>query len=309
MTIRVENLRKRFKGKAALDGLTFDAADGEVFGFIGPNGAGKTTTMRILAGLITYDSGLCELGGSPPGRLGSGKRSRTGYLPEEPMFADSLTAREYLGLIVGSMEPGGARAEVRRLLSMVSLEAVADRRIAGFSRGMRQRLGLACALAGDPELLILDEPSSALDPEGRKDVVELVRGLKAAGKTVFVSSHILSDIERVCDRIALVDKGKIVLEGSIREILDDGGAMIMDIAASRDITESERSSLRAWEPVGIVSGEGANMRIGFRKGIDVDASRTGLLRELSTLGIPVVSLHPVKASLEELFLEKVGRHA
>jgi ABC-2 type transport system ATP-binding protein len=304
----MEGVVKRYGGKAALDGLSLSAGTGEVYGLIGPNGAGKTTAMSVMAGLIGFDSGLCEVLGRPPRGRASKERARIGFLPEEPVFADALTAREYLDFIGAAM--GFPRSEGRSasLLATVSLSEAAGRRIAGFSRGMRQRLGLACALLGDPELLILDEPSSALDPEGRKDVVEIIRGLKEAGRTVILSTHILHDIERICDRVALVDHGGLLFEGTMSEALESGVAMGTDISISRPFAESEAAELSRWPLAAKAECEGTEAYIEMKAGVEPDSGRSALTAELARLGLPLVSLNPRKRSLEDVFLAKVGRH-
>jgi ABC-2 type transport system ATP-binding protein len=306
MKIKIEGLVKMYKGKTALDGLSLSVNEGDVYGFIGPNGAGKTTTMSIMVGLIRYDSGICEIDGKAAGSSGY---PALGYLPEEPAFAEYLTGREYAMMLARTMgldRPGDAAT---RLLDNVSLGDAADRRVSGYSRGMRQRLGLACALLGDPDLLILDEPSSALDPEGRKAVADLVLALKSEGKTIFLSTHILSDIERICDRIALIDSGKVMLEGSVKELLDDGLSRIVDIALSRPLSAAERVKLMELPFVeNIERGSEASLFSAYFLPGDPDGARIDMMRELSVLSLPVVSLIPRKTSLEELFLAKVVRH-
>jgi ABC-2 type transport system ATP-binding protein len=305
--VTARGLVKKYRAKTALDGLSLSVGRGEVYGLIGPNGAGKTTAMSIMAGLIGWDSGSCEVLGKGPRRRGSAERARVGFLPEEPVFAEKLTAREYLRFIGACMGLARPEAEAERLLAQVSLVEAADRRVGGYSRGMRQRLGLACALAGGPELLILDEPSSALDPEGRKDVTALILESKAAGKTVILSTHILSDIERVCDRIGLMRDGRLLLEGGMGEILDDGLGLTVDIRCSRPINEREAAELSRWPMAAAFSASGTDAALELRAA-DLDAARSALMAELGRLGLPVLSLNPRKRSLEELFLAKAGRH-
>jgi ABC-2 type transport system ATP-binding protein len=309
MTIRIENLVKRYKGKTALDGLTLSVGQGEIYGFIGPNGAGKTTTMSILAGIIRYDSGICEIDGIEPGARDRLSRVRTGYLPEDPVFAPLLSGREYLAMIAGILGRNGRRNQAAGLLERVGLNEAADRRIGGYSRGMRQRLGLACALLGDPGILILDEPSSALDPEGRKGVTDLIRELKAEGKTVFLSTHILSDIERICDRIALIDRGRVIVSGTIGQLLNGGFADRIALKFSRPVTEAENDGLRSLPFVERVDSENGETAIRLApRGRDPDAVRVGLLRKIADLSLPLISLSPVQPTLEDLFLREVERH-
>jgi ABC-2 type transport system ATP-binding protein len=209
--IRTVGLRKTFQGVVALDGLDLAVEAGQVFGFLGPNGAGKTTTLRLLAGLSRPTAGRAWIDGLEVGPS-SPARGRVGYLPEEPRFYRWMTASEFLGVYVAGLLGIDRRQGRRRageLLARVGLEDVARRRIGGFSRGMRQRLGLAQALLHEPAVLLLDEPVSALDPGGRRDMLELIGQLKEH-HTVFMSTHILQDVERICDTIGVLNHGKLV---------------------------------------------------------------------------------------------------
>ncbi len=209
--IRTQGLRKTFGSVVGLDGLDLEVRPQTVFGFLGPNGAGKTTTLRILAGLSRPTAGRAWIADMPVGPESPARRL-VGYLPEEPRFYSWMAAGEFLSAYVGGlfrMEPSRARQRAGELLERVGLEDVARRRIAGFSRGMRQRLGLAQALLNDPQVLLLDEPVSALDPGGRRDMLELIGQLKDE-HTVFMSTHILEDVERICDTIGVLNHGKLV---------------------------------------------------------------------------------------------------
>jgi ABC-2 type transport system ATP-binding protein len=326
---RLEGLVKRFGGKTALDGISLSVRRGEVYGFIGPNGAGKTTTMRILVGLIGFDAGSClvgegegaaSLGGARGGvahfsrargrrAAAKGARRDLGYLPEEPVFAEYLTGREYLAMLAATMALPRPRDTTEGLLERLSLVEAADRRVSGYSRGMRQRLGLACALLGDPDFLVLDEPSSALDPEGRRAVVDLVLSLKAEGKTVFLSTHILSDIERICDRVALLDAGRILLEGTMGELLERGAARRVDLLLSRPLSEAERLALEGLPFVEALELEEGGRAVSLLEGPGgEDRRRVDLVRKLGELGLPLLSLNPRRMTLEELFLGKVAQH-
>ena len=304
MKLRIAELRKSYGGKRALDGISLTVEEGEIFGFIGPNGAGKTTTMSILVGLIPSDSGVCEVDGKAA-RGGAA----VGYLPEQPVFAEQLSAREYLVMLARSMGLRRSGAEIQGLLERVSLAEAAHRRVAGYSRGMRQRLGLACALLGKPELLVLDEPSSALDPEGRRAVVDLIRELKAEGRTVILSTHILSDIERVCDRIALIDSGRILLEGAVDELLGEGPGGRTDLVFSRPLKPSELEALRALPSLSLEVGNGGSVVCVTAEGEGAAGAGLEVVRRIAELELPLVSLNPRRLDLEELFLRKVGRRA
>jgi ABC-2 type transport system ATP-binding protein len=208
--------RKRVQ---ALTDLSLQVRPGEVFGFLGPNGAGKSTTIKILVNLVFPDRGSVTLFGQPPGS--KAVQHRIGFLPENPYFYDYLTAEELLWFAGTScgMERAAIRRRSAELFELVDLTAAARRPLRTYSKGMVQRAGLAAALVHDPDLVILDEPMSGLDPIGRKMVGDIILDLKAQGKTVFFSSHILTDIERFSDRIGILDEGKLLLSGALEDIV------------------------------------------------------------------------------------------
>ena len=219
--IRCEALTRRFGNVLALDNLTLEVQAGAVFGFLGPNGAGKTTTIKILTGLLRPTAGHAYIAGEEirVGRVRA--RALFGYLPEEPVFHGWMTARElltYAGHLFG-IPDRVLKPRVEQLLALAGLSAVAKRRVGGFSRGMRQRLGLAQALVNNPKVLILDEPASALDPLGRHEVLALIQRLRARdGITIFMSTHILADVERTCDTVAIIDRGRLLTVASQEEL-------------------------------------------------------------------------------------------
>src|SRR6187399_247147 len=204
----------------ALDRLTLDVEAGEVFGFLGPNGAGKTTTLKLLMQLVFPTSGTADLLGKPAGDLAA--RRRIGFLPENPYFYDYLTAEELLTYFASLFGYRGAerRARASRLLDEVGIGAERRLQLRKFSKGMLQRVGIAQALVNDPELVILDEPMSGLDPLGRRDVRSLILRLRDRGCTVFFSSHVLSDAEALCSRVAILAKGKLVAAGRLSDLVD-----------------------------------------------------------------------------------------
>jgi len=209
-------MRKRVE---ALQGVSFSVERNQVFGFLGPNGAGKTTTIKTLIGLLRPTSGSCSIFGSPPADVEA--RRRIGYLPETPYFYDHLLPEELMDL-VGRLRGLGAssrRQSGRELLERVGLSKALDRPLRKFSKGMLQRIGLAQAMLGDPELLILDEPMTGLDPIGRKEVRDLIVELRDRGKTILFSSHILADVETLCDCVAIVREGKVAAKGALSELL------------------------------------------------------------------------------------------
>ena len=224
--IFVENLVKTYRGKrggviAALKDISFSVRKGEVFGFLGPNGAGKSTTIKTLMGLIRPTSGRVLLGGRDP--RDSAARAVVGYLPENPSFYEFLSGREYLRFVANAFNMGrNAPKKIDQVLSWLSLTEAADRPLRGYSKGMVQRLGLAQALLHDPDVLILDEPMSGLDPLGRALVKDIILELKEQGKTVFFSTHVTSDIERVCDHVGVIVAGVFQEERIVSELMREG---------------------------------------------------------------------------------------
>ena len=217
--IHVSQLTKRYGKTVAVTDLSMSVPRGEVFGFLGPNGAGKTTVVKLLLGLAKPTSGEGLLLGSPLGSLDA--RRSVGYLPELFRYQGWLSAREVVVLHcrLAQLERSSWPGAISGALTTVGLAERADDRVAGFSKGMQQRLGLGVALLGDPQLVLLDEPTSALDPVGRHDVREIVRGLREKGVAVFLNSHLLSEVEQVCDRVAVVDHGRVIAAGRLEELL------------------------------------------------------------------------------------------
>jgi ABC-2 type transport system ATP-binding protein len=203
---------------AAVQGLTLSVAAGEVFGCIGPNGAGKSTSIKLLLDLIRPDSGSITINGLPVANEAS--RTKVGYLPENSYLYDFLTAKEYLAYAgrLSGMSPAIIRSRSDELLTKLKLDSAAGRRISGYSKGMQQRAAIAAALIHDPDLVVLDEPMSGLDPLGRNLIFNLIAELKQEGKTVFISSHVLTDIERLCDRVGIIVRGRLCHEGNVSEL-------------------------------------------------------------------------------------------
>ena len=217
--LELTGVTKRFGERTVLHDLTLFVPEGSIYGFIGENGAGKTTTMKLITGLIASDGGEIRICGEKVS-YGQTRTNRfVGYLPDVPEFYGYLTPREYLALVGGlaGVSSGELPKRANELLDLVGLSAAANRRIGGFSRGMKQRLGIAQALIHRPKLLICDEPTSALDPAGRKDIIDILRAIRNE-TTVLFSTHILPDIERVCDRIGLLHEGKLALSGRLEDI-------------------------------------------------------------------------------------------
>ena len=231
MAISTVGLTKRYKGGlVALDHLDLDVPSGTIFGFLGPNGAGKTTTLRLLTGLAQATEGSGQVAGIPIGSSDGRLARNIGYLDQDPRFYGWMRGRELLNMVgeLHGLHGTELRQRVGEVLEIVGLSAAAHRRIAGYSGGMRQRLGIGQALINQPRVLFLDEPVSSLDPEGRRDVLEIVSRLRGVA-TVFMSTHILNDVERVCDRVAILNFGHLVVEGPIDELLDRYAQPIYEI--------------------------------------------------------------------------------
>jgi ABC-2 type transport system ATP-binding protein len=252
--IQTEALAKRFGRTVALDGLSMTVERGEVFGFLGPNGAGKTTAVKLLLGLARPSGGTARVLGAPMGHRST--RARIGYLPELFRYQPWLRGREVLQLhaALGRMPRSRRRADIATALGLVGLTDRADSLVGTYSKGMQQRLGLAVALLGSPELVFLDEPTSALDPVGRLDVRAIIRAARDRGTTVFLNSHLLTEVERVCDRVAIVDKGRVIAAGRLDELLGAPGLRMR-------VTNVAPALIEALSKFGRVETEGDRLTI------------------------------------------------
>lgn len=302
--VRIENLRKVFRvgfwGRRviAVDDLSLDVRRGEVFGFLGPNGAGKTTTLKILMGLIYPSGGTAALLGRPVGAPEA--KAKVGFLPESPYFYDYLTSREFLRFYGHLFGLWGASLEKRvdELLEVVGMVHARDLQLRKFSKGMLQRVGIAQALINDPELVVLDEPMSGLDPVGRKEVRDLILRLKESGKTVLFSSHILHDAELLCDRVAMILKGRLVASGHVSELIDQGTTHSVELVIDH-LSPDGLEHLRPLTEKIVVQGD--RMLVVFRHPCDVEAALDIVRAAKATL----ISLTPHKSSLEDLFIGMV----
>ncbi|TQN43978.1 ABC-2 type transport system ATP-binding protein [Blastococcus colisei] len=290
-------LRKRYGRRTAVDDVSFSVARGEVLGLLGPNGAGKTSVIKMLLGLVRPDAGEVLL----LGRRASDPRSRSavGYLPELFRYQPWLTPTEVLDLHVRLARSDVPPAERRECLALVGLAGRAGDRLGGFSKGMQQRLGLAVALVARPELVVLDEPTSALDPIGRVDVRDLVLSLKSRGVAVLLNSHLIGEVERVCDRVVILDEGRVAASGTLAELL--GQREVRLRLAGVDGRAEDR--LRA-------AGSLAHSGDWFTVQLSADddgVTVPDLVRDLVGLGVRVHAVEPVRISLEERLLA-VLRH-
>ncbi len=235
IALSLENLGKRYGSQVALDGLNLRVPTGVVYGFLGPNGAGKTTTMRILTGLIRADSGRVELLGQPFGRGDRKRLFDVGALIESPSFYPFLSGRENLRALAATGAPV-PKGRIDELLNIVALGDRATDKVSGYSLGMKQRLGIAAALLNDPKLLLLDEPANGLDPAGIVGMRDTLRALAAAGKTVFVSSHILSEVQQMADVVGIIGRGRLVREGTVESLLREEGSIRIRVAGEEVAT-------------------------------------------------------------------------
>ncbi len=283
-----QGLKKRYGPHEALQGLDLDVPEGALFGFLGPNGAGKSTTLRILAGLVRADAGRAEILGTDVRRHVAAS-ARTTFLIENAVFPPHLTARDTLRRAASFLRVPGDEAQLDR----VGLAHACDRRTGGFSHGMRQRLGLACALLGKPALLVLDEPQNGLDPQGLRTIRDLLREENARGATVLVSVHRLAEVEGLCTHAALIVAGRAVRAGPIDRLLE-GGEPRYRISVS--------DPRRAQEAMGIPCEAGDGMLV-----IEADRERAAAAAAACVrAGVKVFSLEPLRRTLDELYLEEVG---
>ena len=303
--IRTEALRKTYGEIVALQSLDLTVEAGTVFGFLGPNGAGKTTTLRLLAGLARPSSGQAWLAGEPAGPE-SRARAHIGYLPEEPRFYNWMSPLEFLSGYVGGLfglarEQASDRAHA--LLERVGLADAARRRIGGFSRGMRQRLGMAQALMNRPRVLLLDEPVSALDPGGRRDMLEWIGELKSE-TTVFMSTHILEDVERICDTIGILHRGRLIVVEARQTLLTRYAVPAVEVEF-----DAPAQRIAAWaDAVRAKPGVVGTDVLGSVVTVRLQAGDAHLSVQAAALdaGLPVIAYRVARPTLEDVFLRLVG---
>ncbi len=306
--VELERLTKRYGEVTALDSLDLVVPEGSVFGFLGPNGAGKTTAIKILTSLATATSGSARVAGIGVGDGEPNRRGLIGYLDQAPRFNGWMRGRELLELVgrLGGLRGTELRARIDEVLGMVGLADAARRSIGGYSGGMRQRLGIAQAILTRPPVILLDEPVSALDPEGRRDMLTTIGGLRAHS-TVLLSSHVLNDVERICDRVAIIDHGRLVTEAPIGELLDRYAQPIYRVeaeASGADRLPGLADALRAEPWVTGVEATPGVLRVSVSD--DPDAG-THLLALVAAHRVPVLALERLRPTLEDVFLRLTGR--
>ncbi len=303
LVIETEGLKKSFGGTVAVDGVDLRVPRGSAFGYLGPNGAGKTTLIRMLLGLTRPSGGSMRMLGRPMPKERSKALARVGAIVEEPGFHKHLSGRENLWVAAAAREPA-AHARIGSVLESVGLTERADDRVSTYSQGMRQRLGIARCLLSDPELLILDEPTNGLDPGGIQEFRGLVRGWIAEGRTLVLSSHLLDEVEKICDHVAIVDRGRIVAQGSLAELSagDDGA-----ITIGCDKPSKALSSIRGNGFLREIEEIAGGLRVLLKPDASLEQTAAELNKQLVKAGVAVHRLEPSRVSLEHRFLEITRR--
>ena len=297
--IETRALVKKFGDRAAINGVDLVVPQGSAFGFLGPNGAGKTTMIRTLLGLTQPTSGEVSLLGLPQPAKRREALARVGAIVEEPRFHPHLTGRENLKIVAAARDRA-AEGRIPESLQRVGLANRADDRVKSYSLGMRQRLGIARCLLADPALLILDEPMNGLDPAGILEMRHLIRAFVSEGRTVFLSSHLLDEVEKTCDQIAIVDRGRVIVQGAVAEIAATGDPTVL---LAVDDAEAARRVLSSETRVTHVEVEGKELRITLADGL----GSAEINRALVAAGVGVSRLEPARATLEETVLAITSR--
>jgi ABC-2 type transport system ATP-binding protein len=302
LAVETRSLRKTYGRMVAVSDLSLSVNQGEIFGFLGPNGAGKTTSVKMLMGLIRPTSGEARLLGRPLGDREA--KRKIGFLPELFRFHDWLSGEELLDFH-GKLYGMSAQERRRRIPEVLELVGLADRRrdlVRSYSKGMQQRAGLAQALLNDPDVVFLDEPTSALDPMGRLEVRNIIRGLRDAGKTVFLNSHLLSEVEMVCDRVAIINRGQVAATGPVQELVR------RDLVVELVVGAGEAAILPIVERHGVPRDiePGTAGRTVVRLAVNDDDAIARAVDDLVKAGVPVYAVTPHGRSLEELFFEVVS---
>ena len=301
--LKIENLSKKFGTQKVLDEISFSVKEGSIFGFIGQNGAGKTTTMRMILGLLKKDSGEILVLDEKV-HFGETKTNRNiGYLPDVPEFYGYMSAKEYLGLCgeITDMPKDRIKERTDELLELVGLENN-KKKIRSYSRGMKQRLGIAQALLNEPKLLICDEPTSALDPKGRKEILDILQKVKGKSTVIF-STHILSDVERICDEVAVLHGGKIVLQGTLSELRSKHrkeGLVLEFMTGKEKETFLKEEKMAGYRNEAKENGTGVILY-----GPDLEKMQLDVYGALLRLKLTTVKIEVVEPTMENLFLEVV----
>jgi ABC-2 type transport system ATP-binding protein len=296
--LKINRLQKSIGSNALLKAIDLHVEKGTIYGFIGHNGAGKTTTMRSIVGLTRFDNGQIVIDGKKYEHQVVSQEA-IGYLPETPCFYDFMTAIEYLS----HLNPWMEKKECLHLIDRVGLLKAVNKRIGTYSRGMKQRLGLAAAIIDKPRLLILDEPTSALDPAGRHELFDLILRLRDEGATIILSTHILDDIEKVCDKIGIIKQGAMVKEGTVEEIMSNYIQPIYDITLEEKVEAVKVKNLERLTWVASTSINGTHCSVTVN---DVVLAKQNMLSALAESGMSVTGFHLRQPSLEEVFIKEVA---
>lgn len=304
--LKVVNINKKYGDFEVLKNICFEIKKGTIYGFLGPNGAGKTTTMNILSGLIDFNSGQVYLHGEDFKKNKRQLLKKVGYLPQNPVFYNYMNANEYLHFIgeINNMPEKQIRERTIELLDIVKLSEAAKRKIGQYSGGMKQRLGIAVALFNKPEIVFLDEPTSALDPEGRREILEFIKDLKSSGTTVFLSTHILGDIERVCDEVSILDKGQILISDNLENLKKKYIQPIFDIEFEKNCVNLEKILLNfKWIEKVVVKENKASIYVN-----NLDIAKSELLKLLVQRENTILSYDLRKSNLEDIFIRLVNKN-
>jgi ABC-2 type transport system ATP-binding protein len=300
--VEVHGLTKRFGARTAVDNVDLLVPRGSAFGYLGPNGAGKTTLIRTLLGLTKADSGTMSLLGIPVPSRRHDALARVGAIVDEPRFHGQLTGRENLRILAAA-RGGDAASQVAPALDRTRLTQRADDRVSAYSMGMRQRLGLAACLLADPQLLILDEPMNGLDPAGIHEMRDMIRGLAGEGRTIMLSSHLLDEVERTCDQVAIVDQGKVIRQGPIGELTAAAGAAVQVQCSDPAAAATALGPTRFAAGV-TVTEDGLTVTLPAGPARELTAE---IARRLTEAGITIYGLRQTHASLEDWFLSVTSR--
>jgi len=304
--LKVVNINKKYGEFEVLKDISFEIKKGTIYGFLGPNGSGKSTTMNILSGLINFNGGEIYLDGEDFKKNKRRLLKKVGYLPQNPVFYNYMNAVEYLHFIgeIADMPEKNIKERTIDILDIVKLNEAAKRKIGQYSGGMKQRLGIAVALFNKPEIVFLDEPTSALDPEGRMEILEYIKDLKVEGTTVFISTHILSDIERICDEVSILDKGQILISDNLENLKNKYIQPIFDIEFEKHCIKLDKVLLNfKWVESVSMLGNKASIYVN-----NLDIAKFELLKILVQGENTILSYNLRKSNLEDIFIRLVNNN-
>lgn len=304
--INVINVNKKYGDFEVLKNISFEIKKSTIYGFLGPNGAGKSTTMNILSGLIDFNDGEIYLDGEDFKKNKRKLLKKVGYLPQNPVFYNYMNANEYLHFIgeIAGMSEKKIRERTLELLEIVKLRPEAVKKIGQYSGGMKKRLGIAVALFNKPEIIFLDEPTSALDPEGRMEILEFIKELKSAGTTVFLSTHILSDVERVCDEVSILDKGQILVSDNLENLKNRYIQPIFDIEFEKQCVNLDKILLEfKWVQKVSIKENKASVYVN-----NLEIAKSELLKLIVQGENNILSYDLRKSNLEDIFIRLVNKN-